>query len=79
MVTLKGESEMELFNGVNKITVSPTRFAGLGYANTNPVGKACWRFVDLHDTDRKAVVGAVYYSKVELLADLDRYAKTWGY
>lgn len=68
-----------MHNGTNKITIHRTRYAGLGYANTNPAGKPLWRFVDLHDEGRAASVGAQYQTKDELLADLDRYAKTWGY
>ncbi len=70
---------MALFNGINKIAIFPSRFKGLGYANTNPVGDATWRVIDRHDAGRDAPVGPVYRSKEELLADLPRYAKSWGY
>ncbi|MCP3017412.1 hypothetical protein [Cupriavidus basilensis] len=71
-----------MFNGTNPITIHRTRYAGLGYANTNPAGKPLWRVIDLHNdlrNDRNAAVGPLYETKSELLADLDRYAKTWGY
>ncbi len=67
-----------MFNGTNQIQIHRTRYAGLGYANTNPAGKSLWRVIDLHD-DRNAAVGPLYETKAELLADFDRYAKTWGY
>lgn len=67
-----------MYNGINKIIIHKTRCEGLGYANTNPVGKACWRVIDVSDA-RSASVGPIYASKVELLADFNRYSKTWGY
>lgn len=70
---------MTLYNGVTRIVLHPTRYAGLRYANTNPAGAPVWRIVDAHEADRAAAVGEVYHSRSELLADLDRYAKTWGY
>ena len=71
---------MAMYNGVNKIEITRTRFKGLGYANTCPVGKACWRVIDLHQEGREASVGPIYNTKAELLADLERYAKdSWGY
>ena len=70
---------MNLYNGVNKLVVQPTRYAGLRYANTNPAGSPVWRVIDAHDAGRLAAVGPVYQSKAELLADLPRYAATWGY
>ncbi len=72
--------DARLFNGVNKIKVHSTQFAGLGYANTNPAGAACWRVIDLHESGRVAAVGPLYSSKAELLADLPRYARdSWNY
>ena len=69
-----------LFNGINPIKLHATRYAGLAYANTNPVGAPLWRFVDILDADRAAVVGEQYPTRAELLADLDRYAReSWGY
>lgn len=68
-----------MFNGFRDIHIHRTRYAGLGYANTNPAGKPIWRVIDLHDEGRAATVGEQYQTKDELLADLDRYAKTWGY
>lgn len=70
---------MALFNGINQIAIHSTRFAGLGYANTNPAGAAVWRVIDRHDAGREAAVGPVYQTKDELLADLSRYAESWGY
>lgn len=69
---------MTMYNGINKITVHATRHKGLGYGNTNPAGKPCWRVIDISD-ERYASVGPIYASKAELLADFDRYAATWGY
>ena len=69
-----------MYNGTNKIAINNTRYDGLGYANTNPIGKACWRVVDLHEPGRQMAVGPLYNSKAELLADFERYAKdSWGY
>jgi hypothetical protein len=70
---------MTMYNGVNKITIQSTQYAGLGFANTNPAGVPCWRVIDRHDEAREASVGPLYKSKAELLEDLPRYAKTWGY
>ncbi len=73
---------MAMFNGVNEIKIHSTQYAGLGYANTNPAGVALWRVIDKHDVPeggREGVVGPQYKSKAELLADLPRYAATWGY
>lgn len=70
---------MSMYNGFNQIKINQTQYAGLGYANTNPAGKALWRVIDLHDAGRAAAVGPLYASKAELLADLARYATTWGY
>lgn len=71
---------MAMFNGINQIVMHATRFAGLAFANTNPVGPAVWRVIDKHDVGREAAVGPVYRTREELLADLPRYAAdTWGY
>lgn len=71
---------MAMYNGINLIQIKSTRYAGLGFANTNPMGDATWRVIDLHDAGREAAVGPLYKSKQELLSDLDRYASdTWGY
>jgi hypothetical protein len=71
---------MALYNGVNKIKLTRTRYAGLAYGNTNPAGTPLWRFVDVHEGEDKArTVGPQYGTKTELLADLERYAKSWGY
>lgn len=69
-----------MFNGINPITIQRTCYAGLGVANTNPMGRPVWRFIDLHEPGRTAAVGPVYQRKKDLLADLHDYAQTtWGY
>lgn len=68
-----------MYNGTNKIKICATQHAGLGYANTNPAGAACWRVIDLHEPRREAAVGPLYATKGELLADFPRYAASWGY
>lgn len=72
---------MALYNGVNRLTIHASRFAGLGYTNSNPAGVPCWRFVDMHGgEDRAACVGPQYRTRAELLADAARYARdAWGY
>jgi hypothetical protein len=52
--------------------IKQTRYPELGYAN---YGRACWRIVDRSDN---RVVGPIYKTKAELLADLDRYAAVFG-
>jgi hypothetical protein len=49
----------------------PTRFPDLGYTTYGGI----WRIVA---TDTNAVVGPIYKTKAELLADLARYAKDYG-
>lgn len=51
-----------------------TRIAFLGYTQ---IAANEWRYVHLED-GRNAVVGDVYGSEKELLADLTRYSSTWG-
>ena len=63
-----------MYNGTNQITITPTRFATLGFANTCPQGKPLWRFVDLSEPGQQAVVGPQYRTRAELLADLEDYA-----
>ncbi len=53
--------------------IRETRYPELGYANC--YGPRCWRIVD-RSTNR--VVGPIYKTKAELLADLDRYAAVFG-
>lgn len=53
-------------------TNRPTRFSELAYTKTGP---ALWRIVD---ADTGAAIGPLYASKMELLADLPRYAKDYG-
>jgi hypothetical protein len=60
-----------MHNGINKITVTATRRAGMGYANTNPAGAAVWRIVD---TKAETTVGSPYKTKDELLGDFERFA-----
>lgn len=58
------------------LTVHRTRFPELGYVK---IDNACWQFIDLNQPDRMAQVGPHYKTKVELLADLERYAReSWG-
>jgi len=70
---------MVMYNGINRIHIQSTRYPGLGFANTNPAGVPNWRVIDCHTEGREAAVGPQYTTKTELLADLDRYARTWGY
>jgi hypothetical protein len=49
----------------------PTRFTELGYTNYCGI----WRIVAM---DTVNVVGPIYQSKAELLADLPRYARDYG-
>ena len=53
-------------------SVWPTRFAELGYCKH---AANLWRIVAL---DTNQAVGPQYRSKMELLADLPRYAKDYG-
>jgi len=77
---VKSTEDQVMQNGINKINLHETRYWGLKYANTNPAGPACWRVIDCHDKDREAAVGPIYASRLELLQDLNRYAReTWGY
>ncbi len=59
-----------------KYRIHPTRFAELGYVNYSP---GDWRVVAL-DSDNPDTnsVGPHYRSKLELLADLERYATSYG-
>lgn len=53
--------------------VRPTRYKELGYMEWG----GDWRILDLTSGD-PAVVGPVYRTRAELLADLDRYAGFFG-
>ncbi len=53
-------------------TIHPTRYPELGYAHDGP---SLWRFVDLDSGNR---IGPQYRTRAELLADLDRYAESFG-
>lgn len=55
----------------------PTRYAELWYRNDaeGMRKKACWRFVD---ASTNASVGPQYPDRIELLADLDRFAREFG-
>lgn len=58
--------------GLNEISIRPTRFTELGYVSYAGI----WRFVD---AETKNVVGPIYKTKTEMLADLERYSKdNWG-
>lgn len=56
-------------------TVRSTRFAILGYRQDAP---GLWRIYDTSDPRRPAAVGPHYRTKMELLADLPRYARDFG-
>lgn len=51
-----------------------TRIAFLGYAE---IALNEWRYIHL-EAGRNAAVGEIYPSEKDLLADLNRYASTWG-
>lgn len=62
-----------------------TRYPNLGYIKLDTV---TWRFVCLQDWNegrreqykyQLPLVGQSYRTRYELLADLERYAKEWGY
>lgn len=57
---------------VGGLRIFKTRFPELGFAKC---GKNDWRFVA---TEGWTTVGPYYASKVELLCDLDRYAREYG-
>jgi hypothetical protein len=52
-----------------------TRFPELDYAN---ICKGVWSFFNVDPDGRRNKVGPHYASKVELLCDLERYAKEFG-
>jgi len=54
------------------LTIHKTRFAELGFTRLE---KSCWRFID---TTTGANVGPFYRSKAELIADMARYAASFG-
>jgi len=56
------------------IKVYETRYDRLGYSNMFP-GR--WKFIDLTDngTPYTSSIGPNYHSRMELLSDLDRFAK----
>lgn len=64
-----------MYNGINPIKLTMTRFDGLAVANTNPAGKALWRFIDITDPESPAAIGYHYVTKTEIMADLDRFGK----
>lgn len=53
-------------------TIHSTRYAELGYVHDGP---SLWRIVDLTTGSR---VGLHYRTRLELLADLERYAESFG-
>lgn len=59
---------------VNPLRMCGTRYPTMGFAK---VGND-WRFFDLTGHKPQAV-GPYYHSKAELLADLYRYAKEYGW
>ena len=52
-----------------------TRFRYLGYDKVAP---NIWRIFDLCD-GRESAVGPIYKTRAELLADLERFARAFGY
>jgi len=52
-----------------------TRYPELGYMR---IDNKIWRIVSKEDIKDPGAVGPYYHSKMELLADLDRYAKDYG-
>ena len=54
------------------MTYQKTRYGELGYTKLAP---GMWTFVA---TDTGAQVGTMYRTKSEMLADLHRYATSWG-
>jgi len=68
---------------VSDFRYSPTRFAcpegRLYYFRMPGVGWSfAWKDTDMGDADPKRV-GPIYPTKAEMLADLTRYAKEWGF
>jgi len=57
---------------IGELKVFKTRFPELGFAKC---GRNDWRVVA---TDTGATIGCHYASQIELLADLDRYAREYG-
>ena len=55
--------------------IRPTRYATLGYRCD---GRGLWRVYDVDDRESPAAVGPQYRTKMELLADLARYASEYG-
>lgn len=58
---------------MNRFNYRHTRFKELGYANFGP---GHWQFVDLTSTKIDgswAQIGAIYPTRLELLADVDRF------
>ena len=64
----------------NKYKVYKTRFPFLGYTK---IDVGCWMILDISDDRYDShimQVGTHYKTKMELLADLERYAtEVWGY
>lgn len=56
-------------------TLRPTRYPELSYMQQD---RNLWRFVFTGD-GAEATVGPQYRTKAELLADLERYAREWGF
>ena len=56
---------------IGELKTKRTRYSELGYAKTGRI----WRMVDM---DSGSVVGPHYVTQIELLSDLDRYAREYG-
>jgi hypothetical protein len=57
------------------IKYNRTRFPELDYAQ---ICRGCWSFFNVDETGYRSKVGPHYATKIELLCDLDRYAKEFG-
>lgn len=56
-------------------TLRQTRYPELCYMQQGP---RLWRFIYVGE-GRESTVGPQYRTKAELLADLERYAREWGF
>lgn len=68
---------MTMENTIDEHGIHRTKFAGLGFLQLRP---GLWRVVNTDkEGERPAVIGPLYRTREELLADLPRYAfDVWG-
>lgn len=59
----------------DQLKIHRTRFAELAFVKLTPT---CWRLVATASLPRVAVIGPLYRTKAELLADLTGYAAGYG-